>query len=98
MNQMRNFFGGGNSGGFSGLGMGNSGPFGNMMNLMQMLNQFRSNPLGALMSMGCNIPQRFQNDPEAMVNYLRSSGQMNDQQFNQFSNLARQFQQSGFLR
>lgn len=98
MNQMRNFFNSGNSGGFSGFNMGNTGPFGNMMNLMQMFNQFKSNPLGALMSMGCNIPQRFQNDPEAMVNYLRSSGQMNDQQFNQFSDFARQFQQSGFMK
>lgn len=98
MNQMRNFFGNGNAGGFNGFGMGGSGPFGNMMGLMQMFNQFKNNPLGALMSMGCNIPQRFQNDPEAMVNYLRSSGQMNDQQFNQFSNFARQFQQFGFMQ
>lgn len=93
MNQMRNFFGGGNSG----MGSGNFGPLGNMMNLMQMFNQFRNNPIGALMSIGCNVPQRFQNDPEAMVNYLRSSGQMNDQQFNQFSGFARQFQ-SGFMK
>lgn len=87
---MRNFFGGGNA------GMNNTGPFGNMMNLMQMFNDFKNNPFGALMSMGCNVPQRFQNDPEAMVNYLRSTGQMNDQQFNQFSNFARQFQ-NGFM-
>ena len=95
MNQMRNFFGGGNPGGFS---MGNSGPLGNMMNLIQMFGKFKNNPIGALMSMGCNIPQRYQNDPEAMVNYLRSSGQMNNQQFNQFSDLARQFQQFGLIR
>ena len=92
---MRNFFGGGNPVGF---GMGNSGPLGNMMNLIQMFGQFKNNPIGALMSMGCNIPQRYQNDPEAMVNYLRSSGQMNNQQFNQFSDLARQFQQFGLIR
>lgn len=98
MNQMRNFFGSGGSGGLNGFGTENSGPLGNIMNLMRMFNQFRNNPIGALMSIGSNIPQRFQNDPEAMVNYLRNSGQMNEQQFNQFSNLARQFQQSGLLR
>lgn len=68
------------------------GPLGNMANLMQMFSQFRNNPIGALMSMGCNIPQNVQNSPEAIVNYLRNSGQMSDQQFNQFSNFARQFQ------
>lgn len=92
MNQIPNIFGNMTSG----LGMNNGanagGPFGNMMNLMQMFNQFRNNPIGALMSMGCNIPQRYQSDPEAMVNYLRSSGQMNDQQFNQFASFAQQFQ------
>lgn len=97
MNRMRNFFGGGSPGEFNGIGMGNSGPLGNMVNLMQMFNQFKNNPFGALVSMGKNIPQRFQNDPEAMVNYLRSSGQMNNQQFNQFSNLAYQFQQFGLM-
>lgn len=97
MNQMRNFFGNGNSMNTGNAGMGNMGPLGNMMNLMQMFNQFKSNPFGALMSIGCNMPQRFQNDPEAMVNYLRSSGQMNDQQFNQFSDFAHQFQ-SGFMK
>lgn len=93
MNQMRNFFNGGNTGmnAMGNMGGGNFGPFGNMASMMQMFNQFKSNPIGALMSMGCNMPQRFQNDPEAMVNYLRSTGQMNDQQFNQFSNMANMF-------
>ncbi len=75
--------------------MGGGNPFGNMMNLVQMFNQFKNNPSGALMNMGYNIPQNLQNNPEAIVNYLRNSGQMNDQQFNQFSNFAQQFQ--GFL-
>lgn len=82
---MPNFFGN------MGSGMGGN-PLGNMANLMQMFGQFKNNPFGALMGMGHNIPQRYQNDPEAMVNYLRSSGQMNNQQFNQFANLAQQFQ------
>lgn len=72
--------------------MGNGNPFGNIMGLMQMFNQFRNNSSGALMGMGYNIPQNLQNNPESIVNFLRNSGQMNDQQFNQFSNFAQQFQ------
>lgn len=72
--------------------MNGGNPFGNMMGLVQMFNQFRNDPSGALMSMGYNIPQNLQNNPESIVNYLRNSGLMNNQQFNQFSNFAQQFQ------
>lgn len=65
---------------------------GNFFNLLQMFNQFRQNPLGALMGMGFNVPPHLQNNPQGMVNYLRNSGQMNDQQFNQLSQMAQQFQ------
>ena len=91
MNQMRNFFNSGMAGMNNMGAMGNNSSFGNMANMMQMFSQFRNNPIGALMSVGCNMPQRFQNDPEAMVNYLRSTGQMNDQQYNQFCNMANMF-------
>lgn len=53
---------------------------------------FAKNPFGALMSLGLDIPQNINNNPEAMVNYLRSSGRMNDQDFNQYSDLAKQIQ------
>jgi hypothetical protein len=54
-----------------------------------MLNQFVQNPAGAIMGMGYNVPQNVQSGgPEAIVNYLRSSGQMSEQQFNQFYQLA----------
>lgn len=63
-----------------------------MANMMQKFNQFRQNPVGALMGMGFNVPQHLQNNPEGIVNYLRNSGQMTDEQFNQFSQMAQQFQ------
>ena len=44
------------------------------------------------MGMGFNVPPHLQNNPEGTVNYLRNSGQMTDEQFNQFSQLAQQFQ------
>lgn len=82
MSMMRNLFGGG----------GLSGPFANISALFQKFNQFRQNPLGALISTNVNLPQGINNDPESIVNYLRSSGQMSEDQFNQFSQMANQFQ------
>jgi len=64
----------------------------NFFGMMQKFNEFRQNPIGALMGMGYNVPPHLQNNYEGMVNYLRNSGQMTDQQFNQFSQMAQQFQ------
>lgn len=66
--------------------------FGNISMLVQRFNQFRQNPIGAIMGMGYNVPPHLQNNPQATVNYLRNSGQMSDQQFDQFSQMAQQFQ------
>lgn len=52
------------------------GPFGNMMNMMQQFNQFKST---------------FQGDPQQKVQELLSSGKMTQQQFNQLSQMAQQF-------
>lgn len=83
MNQMSNFFGGGNQSG------GNfGGPFGNMMNWFGKFRQFMQNPIQAMMGSGMNIPQNIQNNPEAIINYLRSSGQMSDDQYNQAAQFA----------
>lgn len=56
----------------------NFGAFGNMMNMMQQFNQFRQN---------------FQGDPKQKVNELLQSGRMTQDQFNQLSQMAQQFQQ-----
>ena len=66
--------------------------FGNISNLMQKFNQFRQNPIGTIMGMGFNVPPHLQNNPQGTVNYLRNSGQMSEEQFNQFSQMAQQFQ------
>lgn len=52
-------------------------PLGNMMNLMQQFNQFRSS---------------FKGDPRKQVQQLLDSGQMSQEQFNQLSEMAKQFQ------
>lgn len=68
------------------------GMFGNFMNVLQKFNQFRQNPVGALMQTGFNVPPHLQNNPQGTVNYLRNSGQMTDEQFQQISEMAQQFQ------
>lgn len=51
-------------------------PILNAMNMMQRFNQFAQN---------------FQGDPKQAVMNLMSNGQMNQQQFNQFSSMYQQF-------
>lgn len=68
------------------------GPLGGISNLIQRFQLFCQNPVSALLGINVNVPQNLRNNPEAMVNYLRNSGQMTEDQFNQFSQLANQFQ------
>ena len=55
----------------------NNGPFSNMANMMSQFQQFRAS---------------FQGDPRQKVQELLNSGKMSQQQFNQLSQLAQQFQ------
>lgn len=59
--------------------------------LMQMLPLLQSNPTGMAAQNGFNIPngQNF-NGPKDMVEYLMSSGQINQNVYNQAMNVARQ--------
>ena len=54
-----------------------SGQFGNMQNMIQRLNQFRSS---------------FQGDPKQQVQQLLNSGQMTQEQYNKLSQMATQIQ------
>lgn len=69
-------------------GPGLPGPLGNIMNVISKFKEFMQNPIGSMFGSGLNIPQNIQNNPEAITNYLRSSGQMSENQFNQVSQLA----------
>ena len=89
MNRMRNFFGGGNPGN---QGSSLPGPFGNIANALGKFKEFMTNPIGAMMGSGINIPQNIQGNPEAITNYLRSSGVMSDDQYNQVSQMAKMAQ------
>lgn len=65
---------------FGRFGPGQTGPanpMSNMMNMMQQFNQFKS---------------QFKGDPRQQVQQLLASGQMSQDQFNQLSEMAKQFQ------
>lgn len=57
---------------------------------MNMLAQLRSNPLGVLRQAGYNIPQNVSN-PQAIIQHLMNSGQINQQQLNNAQMLAQNF-------
>lgn len=62
----------------------------NPMQMGQMLQSLRNNPLSFLQSRGINIPQNM-NDPQQIVQYLVNSGRFNQNQINQAMNMANMF-------
>lgn len=64
----------------------------NFIQMMQAFSQFRSNPLAILKQAGFNVPNNI-NNPQDIIQHLMNSGQVNQQQFNQAQEMARQFQQ-----
>ena len=60
-----------------------------MAQIMQMLPQFKANPMQFLMQRKFNIPQSIANDPNAIVQHLLSTNQVTQDQVN------RAYQQMG---
>lgn len=63
-----------------------------MAQIMQMLPQFKANPMQFLMQRKFNIPQSIANDPNAIVNHLLQTGQVSQEAVN------RAYQQMGQFR
>lgn len=59
------------------------------MQMIQMFNQFKGNPMQALSQFG--IPQNM-NNPSQVIQYLMNSGKMSQQQYNQLQQIAGQMQ------
>lgn len=57
--------------------LGNNNPISNFSNFMKQFNQFRQN---------------FQGDPKQQVEHLINSGAMSQEQFEKFTEIAKQFQ------
>ena len=66
------------------------GMMGGGMNIMQMLGQFRQNPMAMLQRAGFNVPAGISN-PQQMIQHLMNSGQISQQQFDQARQMAQQF-------
>ena len=66
-------------------------------NLYQSLNGQQTNPMAQLVADARKLRQTMQN-PRAEVERLLQSGQMSQQQFNQFSQIAQQIVGSGVFK
>lgn len=61
----------------------------NPMQLFQMANQLKSNPMSMLGQFG--IPQDIANNPQAIVQNLMNRGVINQNQYNQAMQMAKNF-------
>ena len=63
-----------------------------MAQIMQMLPQFKANPMQFLLQRRMNIPANIANDPNAIIQHLLSTNQISQEQVN------RAYQQMGQFR
>ena len=54
----------------------------NPMQLMNMLQSFKSNPMQFFMQHKLNVPQNLMNDPQAILNHLLQTGQVSQDAVN----------------
>ena len=59
-------------------------------NIMQMLGQLQQNPIGLLQRAGFNVPANL-NNPQAIIQHLTQTGQINQNQLNQAQQMAQMF-------
>ena len=64
----------------------------NPFQIMQMLQQFKSNPMQTLMQKRLNVPANMANDPNAIINHLLQTGQISQDAIN------RAYQQMGMFK
>lgn len=62
----------------------------NVMQVMSMLPQLMSNPLGFLRQRGFNVPDNL-NDPNQIVQHLMNSGQVSQDMYNSARQVAQNF-------
>lgn len=63
----------------------------NPMNIFGMLQQFKMNPMQMLMQRRMNVPQGMMNDPNAILNHLLQTGQINQSQVDNAYRMAQMF-------
>ena len=65
-------------------------PMMGMSNMMQMMQQLKSNPM-AFLQKRFNLPQNIGNDPQSIVNHLVSTGQISQDAVNQAYQMMQKF-------
>lgn len=63
----------------------------NPMQLMNMLQSFKSNPMQFLAQRRFNVPANMANDPQAILNHLLQTGQVSQEAINQAYSQMSQF-------
>ena len=59
----------------------------NPMQIMQMVNQLKSNPMQFFGQMG--VPQSAMNDPNAIIQHLMNNGKVTQEQYNKAMQMAK---------
>lgn len=62
-----------------------------MPNPLQMLQQFKANPMQFILQRNMNVPQNIAGDPNAILNHLLKTGQITQQQINNAYQMMGQF-------
>lgn len=62
-----------------------------MPNPLQMLQQFKANPMQFILQRNMNVPKNIAGDPNAIINHLLKTGQITQQQINTAYQMMGQF-------
>jgi hypothetical protein len=63
----------------------------NPMEMMNMVNMLRQNPMQFLMQRGFNVPGNLANNPNQIIQHLMNTGQISQDQYNRAMQMARNF-------
>lgn len=63
----------------------------NQMNFQQALQQLKANPMQMLIQSRLNVPQNMMNDPNAIIEHLLKTGQVNQSQVNRAYQMMQSF-------
>lgn len=63
----------------------------NIGNIMQMVQQFKANPMQMIMQRRMNVPQSMLNDPQSIINHLLQTGQISQEQLNSAYQMMQRF-------
>lgn len=63
----------------------------NQMNFQQALQQLKTNPMQMLIQSRLNVPQNMMNDPNAIIEHLLKTGQVNQSQVNRAYQMMQSF-------